>query len=72
MPLTSLPKLAVLVFLPVIAVDADEDAVLFAEALIHAADGGPVVFQRLAGEEVVVVEVAGAGLVGQRIEVESF
>src|SRR6185369_18044733 len=42
-------EVAVLVFLPVIAVDAKEYAVAFAEGVIHAGDYGPIVFQRLAG-----------------------
>ena len=63
-------EVAILVFLPVIAVDAKEDAVVFAEGVVDAADHGPVVFQRLAGAVEVVLEIPGAGLVGQRVEVD--
>jgi len=40
--------------------------------VIEAADGGPVIFNRLAGGEEVIASIGRAGLVWQRIQIQQF
>src|SRR3954447_20405394 len=56
----------VLVFLPVVAVDANEHAVLIRKCMIYAADRGPIVLDGFPRQEVVITAVTGTGRVRQR------
>src|SRR5262249_16274859 len=64
-------EIVILVFLPEVTVDADEEAILLAEGVIEAADRAPVIFERLAGEEEVVAAIVSAGAVRQRIKIQN-
>ena len=52
------------VFLPVVPVKAEEDAMVFREGVVDAADVGPVGFEGFVRDEEVLAEIGGSGLVG--------